>query len=109
MKRRSFLQSIGAGIAALFVPAVAAEKYPFTQVLSPAIRVTNPPAGFRHVIYAGDICVWDGGAYRPARVSDDINVFGTRVAVAVPNSDGGFTFARYLECMDVVMDIEIRG
>lgn len=33
MKRRSFLQSIGAGIAALFVPAAAkaAEKYPFQE------------------------------------------------------------------------------
>lgn len=39
MKRRSFLQIIGAGITSLFVPAVAksAEKYQFTQVLSPTI------------------------------------------------------------------------
>ena len=44
MKRRSFLQAVGGAIAALFVPTVAAkaaEKYEFTQVLSPKIVVTN--------------------------------------------------------------------
>ena len=44
INRRAFLQSLGAAVAAMFVPAVAAkaaEKYEFTQVLSPMITVTD--------------------------------------------------------------------
>lgn len=112
MKRRSFLQSIGAGIAALFVPAVISAKYKkvaHDEPVLPSVRILRNAYEQRRAIYSGDICVWDNGAYRPARVSDDINVFGPRVAIAVPDGSGGFTFARYPECMDVVMDIEIRG
>lgn len=116
MRRRSFLQSIGAGIAALFVPAVAAKTRAnpsgFTPYRGNGVGVVRTGAA-RGAIFSGDICVWDGAAYRKAVIGDvrdtDLSNPRLRTAIAVPNGSGGFNFMQYPECMDVVMDVEIRG
>lgn len=57
MKRRSFLQSIGAGIAALFVPKVAAEKLT-TETIGDLVWTTTDSGRVINVAPVGSTCIW---------------------------------------------------
>lgn len=111
MKRRSFLQAVFGAIAAVFAPSAASKT---TQSVPAGFKPYHGNGGIVRSgqcvrpIFHGDMCILDGGKFRPLTYMED-DLAHAQLAVAVQGTDGRFTFAQFPECMDVEMDIEIRG